>query len=345
MSTKKYAILVAVVVVTVGLDQWSKIWAETSLANGDHPLPVKIDAGEAGKTLGEVLTARFPELTGEALDRAVAEDVLLLTPTEGLSADTRVYADPAARAAGFYVFARSDLSLPPRRVMRQEHILTDRWLQLALPQADGARRAATVLESLADVRLAPWLADRIPYLSEEDAPEVAAKYTYLAPPRNQGLTADRQVAEGELFLLADRKIVVIDGFFQLIYAENPGAAWSFLATANEHFRQLFFGLVALVASIVILVVVVRLDAQQRLALVAFSSILGGAIGNFIDRMRFNFVIDFIDNYVGTKHWPTYNVADIAITVGVGLLLYEMLLKKNSTLFREADKPEVASSGA
>ena len=345
MSTKKYAVLIAVVVATVGLDQWTKIWAETHLANGDHPLPVTVGAAEAGKTLGEVLTARFPELTGDPLTRALAEDVVLLKPAVGLAADTKVYVDPPARASGYYVFARRDLELPPRRVVRQQHILTDRWLQLADPSLDAAKRGAAVLDALSGVTLAAFLADRVPYLSDDDAPEVAAKYTYLIPPRNQGLTADRKVSEGELFLLAQRKVEVIGGFFQLVYAENPGAAWSFLATADERFRQLFFGLVSLIASIVIITVVVRMDAQHRLATIAFSAILGGAVGNFIDRMRFNFVIDFIDNYVGTKHWPTYNVADIAISVGVGLLLYEMLLKKNSTLFREAEKTEAASTGA
>lgn len=345
MSTKKYVTLVLVVAATVGLDQWTKIWAENSLANGDHPLPVHVTAAEAGRTLGDVLTARFPELTGEALTSAIAEDVSLLSPAAGLTADTRVFSDPAARAPGYYVFARSSLDQPPRRVLRQDHVLSERWLALARPDVADDERQAAVTAALGEVKLEAFVEDRVPYLSAKDAAAVAAKYTYPIPPRNQGLTADRQVAEGDVYLLTHRKIVVIPGFFQLVYAENPGAAWSFLAQAHESFRRIFFGLVSLIAAVVILIVVVRLDPSHRMATVAFSAILAGALGNFIDRMRFNFVIDFIDNFVGTAHWPTYNVADIAISVGVGLLLYEMLLKKNSTLFRETDKPEVARSSA
>lgn len=344
MNTKKYVTLILVVAVTVGLDQWTKVWAETSLANGEHPLPIVISSGEAGSTLGAVLSARFPELTGEALSAAIEEDVLLLTAPKGLSGETKVFTDPAARAPGFYVFARSSLELPPRRVLRQDHILAERWLAFARPDVADSDRQAAVAAVVSDVKLAEFLVDRVPYLSASDAGRVAEEFTYPVPPRNQGLTADRQVREGELYLLAQRKITVIPGFFQLIYAENPGAAWSFLAQAHGTFRQTFFGLVSLIAAIVILVVVVRLEPNQRLATVAFSAILGGAIGNFIDRMRFNYVIDFIDNYVGNTHWPTYNIADIGITVGVGFLLYEMLLKKNSTLFREAEKPEVARTG-
>jgi signal peptidase II len=65
-------------------------------------------------------------------------------------------------------------------------------------------------------------------------------------------------------------------------------------------------------------------AQNALPLVAYSSILGGAIGNLIDRIQSNFVIDFLDMYVGDSHWPTYNIADVGISTGVAILLFDML---------------------
>lgn len=346
-QTKKFVILAVVLVATVALDQITKVWADNSLANGERPLSVQIQAADDGKTLGAVLSSRFPELSGEALDVAVRERTTLLDQGATLTPDTPVFAPDAQHSIGYYAFARGDLDVPPRRVIRNEAALLDRWLAVARPDVPTDARRAAIREKLADVTLAPYLAERIPYLDEDEAGAVASGRTFPIPRQPPQLRPDRVVHAGETYLLTERHITVIPGFFNLIYAENPGAAWGFMAQASEHFRRIFFTLVSATAVVFILVILIRLEPSQKLATVAFAAILGGALGNFIDRLRFGYVIDFIDNYYQRFHWPTYNVADIAITLGVGALLYELLLRKNSTLFKGIEKvpaPEKAARG-
>ncbi len=120
---------------------------------------------------------------------------------------------------------------------------------------------------------------------------------------------------------------VIDGFFNITYVRNPGAAFSLLANANPTFRAIFFICVT-VAAVVLILYYLRLSKMKSMWLIAaLSLILGGAVGNLIDRVRFGEVIDFLDVYVGTFHWPAFNVADSAICVGAALLLIGMIAKK------------------
>jgi signal peptidase II len=121
---------------------------------------------------------------------------------------------------------------------------------------------------------------------------------------------------------------VIPGFFDLTYVRNPGAAFGFLAGASGVWRSVFFITVSIVALAVILALVRQ--ARDRLPLMAFALIGGGAVGNLIDRVRFGEVVDFIDWYYRSFHWPTFNIADSAISVGVGLLAIDMLLPKKRT---------------
>lgn len=106
------------------------------------------------------------------------------------------------------------------------------------------------------------------------------------------------------------------------YVRNRGAAWGFLADADESFRGPFFFVISLLAMAFILYLYARLRPGQRLLALALALVLSGALGNFIDRVRFGYVIDFIDVRYGTFRWPTFNVADIAISIGVALLLLE-----------------------
>ena len=110
-------------------------------------------------------------------------------------------------------------------------------------------------------------------------------------------------------------------YFQLTYMRNQGAAFSFLSGAGGWQRWFFIGL-AIVASIFIFVWLRKLDPSRRREAVAWALVLGGALGNLIDRIRYGYVIDFLDVYVGDWHWPAFNVADSAITVGVALLLLD-----------------------
>jgi signal peptidase II len=110
-------------------------------------------------------------------------------------------------------------------------------------------------------------------------------------------------------------------YFNLTYAHNTGAAFSFLAHAGGWQRWLFAGL-ALVVSVVIGVWLARLQKHETLMATALSLVLGGAVGNLIDRVAYGYVIDFLDVYYQGWHWPAFNIADSAICVGVGLMLLE-----------------------
>jgi signal peptidase II len=110
-------------------------------------------------------------------------------------------------------------------------------------------------------------------------------------------------------------------FFQLTYLRNQGAAFSFLAGAGGWQRWFFIGL-AVAASALICFWLKRMDKERRWEAAAWALVLGGALGNLIDRVVYGYVIDFLDVYYGQWHWPAFNVADSAITVGVAMLLID-----------------------
>jgi signal peptidase II len=113
--------------------------------------------------------------------------------------------------------------------------------------------------------------------------------------------------------------LVVTPFFNLVLVYNSGAAFSFLADAGG-WQKWFFIVLALGISAWLLSLL-RQHAGERLLPLALSLILGGAIGNVIDRLRFDAVVDFLDFHVAGYHWPAFNVADSAITVGVALMLW------------------------
>jgi signal peptidase II len=114
----------------------------------------------------------------------------------------------------------------------------------------------------------------------------------------------------------------VTSFFNLVLVHNTGAAFSFLAGAGG-WQRWFFAIVSIVISVV-LVVMMRRHAGNRLLAGAFALVLGGALGNLHDRLRFGHVVDFIQVHAGGYYWPAFNVADSAITIGVALLLWDGL---------------------
>jgi len=115
---------------------------------------------------------------------------------------------------------------------------------------------------------------------------------------------------------------VIEGFFHLTYVRNPGAAFGLFAGRDHGFRQVFFVGITAVALVAIGVAVARLDTRRRWTLGALGLVAGGAVGNLIDRLRWGEVVDFLDVFWRQYHWPAFNLADSAITVGVAMLLVE-----------------------
>ncbi len=117
--------------------------------------------------------------------------------------------------------------------------------------------------------------------------------------------------------------IVVTPFLNFSLAFNTGAAFSFLSEAGG-WQNLFFVGVAFVVSVIILFMIRRLGANDTQVAVALMLVLGGALGNVIDRVRFGYVVDFIDVYYRAWHWPTFNIADSAISIGAVLLVLDAL---------------------
>ena len=126
------------------------------------------------------------------------------------------------------------------------------------------------------------------------------------------------------FMLHESRPVVAD-FFHLTYVRNSGAAFGLLARQNATFLRLFFPAVTLFAVVILLLYFQHTPRQRVLTLSGICLIIGGAIGNGIDRLWLGQVIDFLDVFWQTYHWPAFNVADSAICVGVGCLLLDAFL--------------------
>ena len=120
---------------------------------------------------------------------------------------------------------------------------------------------------------------------------------------------------------------VIGGLFNITHVRNPGAAFGFLAATSPLFRYIFFIAVTL-AAILLILHYLRVSRIEETSLVsALALILSGAVGNLIDRVRFGEVVDFLDVYLGSYHWPAFNVADSAITVGVAILIMVLIMRR------------------
>ncbi|HEX4386538.1 MAG TPA: signal peptidase II [Myxococcales bacterium] len=136
--------------------------------------------------------------------------------------------------------------------------------------------------------------------------------------------------------LNNRSAVTVTGFWDNRYTQNRGAAWGFLAGSGEKFRVPFFHLVSIGAVIFIFSFYRKLREDQRYMQFSLALVLGGALGNALDRVFRGYVIDFIDwhwfdpNWLRPSlHWPTFNVADAGLSVGLVLLFLEMLWSKKS----------------
>jgi signal peptidase II len=119
--------------------------------------------------------------------------------------------------------------------------------------------------------------------------------------------------------------VVVTNFFNLVLVHNSGAAFSFLSNAGGWQRWLFSAIAATAS--VWIIWLLRKHQQEKLFCFALTLILGGALGNLIDRAAYGYVVDFLDFYWNTYHFPAFNIADSAVTCGAGLLLWESFTTK------------------
>lgn len=129
-------------------------------------------------------------------------------------------------------------------------------------------------------------------------------------------------------MVLHESLVVIAGFFSITYVRNPGAAFGFLADASPMFRSVFFLSVSLIVLVLILYYIGKSRVEEMFGNFSLSLILAGALGNMIDRLRFGEVVDFLDVYIGSHHWPAFNVADSAISIGAVLLVIDLLKQRN-----------------
>lgn len=133
-----------------------------------------------------------------------------------------------------------------------------------------------------------------------------------------------------------QSIEVLENFFHITYIRNKGAAFGILSGADASLRIPFFLATSFIAIGIILYVLKTHKGESPIFPVALSLILGGAIGNMIDRVRMGEVIDFLDAHWYQHHWPAFNVADSAITVGMGFLIYQMITEKEGSHASHSD---------
>ncbi len=139
-----------------------------------------------------------------------------------------------------------------------------------------------------------------------------------------------------IFLRPLHSLAIINDFIHLTYVENKGAAFGFLAEISFRFRTPFFILVSLIAIMLIGIFYFKTEGSTWFHL-GLLFILGGAIGNLIDRLRQGFVIDFLDFHWYQYHWPAFNVADTVICIGAAILILDMLWDSKKERRGEKDK--------
>ncbi|MDD5247660.1 MAG: signal peptidase II [Rhodocyclaceae bacterium] len=120
----------------------------------------------------------------------------------------------------------------------------------------------------------------------------------------------------------------LTSFFDLVFVFNPGAAFSFLRDAGGWQKWLFVALAFVISAW--LIGMLRQHARERLLPTALALILGGALGNVVDRLRYDAVVDFLDFHWAGVHFPAFNVADSAISVGVALMLWQQFMHKDGS---------------
>ncbi|NUP10336.1 MAG: signal peptidase II [Polyangiaceae bacterium] len=184
---------------------------------------------------------------------------------------------------------------------------------------------------------------------EEEAPKPKPNYIFLVVASIVFLALDLGTKEWAVKRLSDTSdtIVVVKNYFHLNLAQNKGGAWGLLGDQPDHIRLPFFFLISAIAVVFIVSLYRKLEKNQVALKWALPLVLGGALGNFVDRVRHQYVVDFIDwfyiNAEGralldagkstyekvtsshqlSNHWPTFNIADVWIVVGVGLMVIDM----------------------
>jgi len=129
------------------------------------------------------------------------------------------------------------------------------------------------------------------------------------------------------YLAFNQIIPVFNGFFNITHIHNPGGAFGLMANLSSTLRSLIFLFISSLAVGLIFYFYKKTPPNYPWLAAAFALIFGGAIGNLIDRVRFGTVVDFLDFYIGNLHWPAFNIADSAISVGIVIFVFHLVFKK------------------
>ncbi len=144
---------------------------------------------------------------------------------------------------------------------------------------------------------------------------------------------DEEMRRSRFIRRHQKNVTIIEGYFIFRYVENCASAFGLMSRVPESFRFPFFLIVSLLAAAFIPYLYKKTPANHRLMLYALPFVLGGAMGNLLDRLIYRYVIDFVDWYViidgADRHWPTFNVADAAIVVGIGLMVLQMIPRRKT----------------
>lgn len=154
------------------------------------------------------------------------------------------------------------------------------------------------------------------------------KYVKLAWIATLVILAD-QIAKSFILkhLPVHQSVNVIEGFFDITHVRNPGGAFGLMANMNAAARTFVFLFLSSMAVGLLFYLYKKTPRTHSFLAAGFAMIFGGAIGNLIDRVRFGNVVDFLDVYIGRHHWPAFNIADSAITIGILIFVYHLLFKK------------------
>ena len=283
------------VLAMLAADLWTKQWAARNLASPAHPmLAWRAQSATPAAALAAI------GVDQAALGQAVDHGALARLRKSPLRGDQVVQAE----LVGVDLVVDDGIGMPaPRRLRlgrthvgeRLHQVLAEAW------RVDSAAADALLQNHVWQANFRPFDASQ-PWQPEEVG-----------------------------VALLDRDIPLVDGYLRLVYAENKGAAWSFLESMPTAFRVGLFATISSIASLAMAFWLWRRMSTSALMAWSVAAILAGALGNLANRVNYTVVIDFIYMYVivdGKTHgWPVYNVADIGISVGVVLIALESLLSR------------------
>ena len=124
-----------------------------------------------------------------------------------------------------------------------------------------------------------------------------------------------------------QKVEIISGFFNLIHVRNTGGAFGIFGGEKGPVGSVLFVVASLIAVGILVILFLRVKEHEKTLTFSLALLLSGAIGNLIDRVSYGEVVDFLDFHVSSTHWPAFNIADSAISIGIGLMALELLIKE------------------